>query len=418
MNLTEVFDALLADERIQKALAYLKDDQDAKTEEQKAMALISGAPNTEAEIRSPMYLEKLKRYGLADCSIDRVGNAFGFVPGKAPRPKVVLEAHLDTVFDPETELAVTEKDGRIYCPGIGDDTAGLACVLSVIRAIRHAGLTPVGSLMIGGVVGEEAPGHSRGVIELMETHKDIDAYVAVETCRTERITYAGIACRRLELVFRGPGGHSWMAYGLPSPLHAAGRAVGALAEVAPPTEPRTTLNVGTIEGGTSVNSIANKTVAHVDIRSVSDAVCDDYVELVRRIAERAAADENAAHPSRFPHAGDGSDRVSVRINTYCVKPGGSQDPESDIVQAAILATKAVGVDPVLFPPSSTNANFPIARGIPSLCMGAGGDGGNLHALDEWYDPTDSYTGAQKALLLAFALAGLEGVTQPVVPVRA
>lgn len=414
MNLNDIFSALLADERIRKALAYLKEDQIPKTEEQKAMALVSGAPNTEPEIRSPMYLEKLKRDGLADCYMDRVGNVMGFVRGKHARPKVVLEAHLDTVFGKETKLAITEKDGRIYCPGIGDDTAGLACVLSVVRAIRHAGLIPAGSLMIGGVVGEEAPGNSRGVIELMETQADIDAYVAVETCWTKRITRGGIACRRWELVFKGPGGHSWMAYGLPSPLHAAGRAVAAMAELVPPQEPKTTLNVGTIQGGTSVNSIANETVVHVDIRSVSDRICDEYMEMVRRIAEKAVADENAAHPSR---SGDTTDRVTVQPNLYCVKPGGDQDEDSPIVQAAILATKAVGVEPSLFPPSSTNANFPIARGIPSLCIGAGGEGGNLHALDEWYDPADSYTGAQKALLLVFALAGLGGVTEPLVPVR-
>lgn len=414
MNLNQVFVALLADERIQKALAYLKDDQAAKTKEQKEMALISGAPNTEPELRSPMYLEKLKQGGLTDCNIDAVGNAMGYVRGAASRPKVVLEAHLDTVFPLETPLAIVEKDGKICCPGIGDDTAGLACTLSVLRAIRHAGLKPAGSLMVGGTVGEEAPGNSRGVIHLMNTHKDIDAYVAVETCFTHRITRGGIACRRWELVFRGPGGHIWQTDGLPSPLHAAGRAVAAMADLTPPADPKTTFNVGTIHGGTSVNSIANETIVHVDIRSVSDELCEEYAEKARTLAERAVAEENAAHPSKKD---DDSDRVSLTPNLYCVKPGGDQDPASPIVQAAILATQAVGVEPVLFPPSSTNANFPIAMGIPSLCIGAGGEGGNLHALNEWYDPTDSYTGTQKMLLIAFALAGLDGVTDPIVPIR-
>lgn len=110
-------------------------------------------------------------------------------------------------------------------------------------------------------------------------------------------------------------------------------------------------------------------------------------------------------------------RGGTATRLYCVKPGGDQDPESPIVQAAVLATEAVGVEPVLFPPSSTNANFPIALGIPSLCICAGGEGGSLHALNEWYDPTGSYAGAQKALLLVFALAGLKGVTAPVAPIR-
>ncbi len=417
MELAQTFAALLADERIQKALAYLRDDQDTKIEEQKEMAQVSGAPNTETEIRSPMYLEKLRRYGLENCFIDPAGNALGYVHGMSARPKVVLEAHLDTVFDADTPLNIVEKEGRIYCPGIGDDTAGLACVLSVVRAIRHAGLKPSGSFMIGGVAGEEAPGNSRGVIELMEKHDDIDAYVAVETCWTRRITKGGTACRRWKLVFTGPGGHSWQAYGLPSPLHAAGRAVAALADLKPPSAPKTTLNVGIIHGGTSVNSIADETVVHVDVRSVSEKLCEEYANMVRAIAERAVKNENAAH-SPAPDSDGRADRVRVQSTLYCVKPGGDQVPESPIVQAAILATRAVGVEPEIFPPSSTNANFPIARGIPSLCIGAGGEGGNLHALDEWYDPAGSYTGAQKALLLIFALAGLDGVTEPVVPVRA
>ena len=414
MELAQTFAALLADERIQKALAYLRDDQNTKVEEQKEMALVSGAPHTETKVRSPMYLAKLQGYGVENCFIDEAGNAMGYVRGASARPKVVLEAHLDTVFDAETPLNIVERNGKIYCPGIGDDTAGLACVLSVARAIRHAGLKPAGTLMVGGVAGEEAPGNSRGVIELMNTHQDIDAYVAVETCWTRRITRGGIACRRWELTFRGPGGHSWQAWGLPSPLHAAGRAVSVIAALQPPADPKTTLNVGTIHGGTSVNSIANETTVHVDIRSVSESLCEEYAIKIREIAEQAVADENTAHPSR---RSDGNDRVSVRSNLYCVKPGGDQSPESPIVQAAILATRAVGVEPDLFPPSSTNANFPIAMGIPSVCVGAGGDGGNLHTLDEWYDPSDSYTGAQKVLLLIFALAGLEGVAAPLAPVR-
>lgn len=155
--------ALLADTRIQAALDYLKDDHDRTIAELKEMVLVHGAPHTEPEVRSPMYRDKLARYGLEDCFIDEVGNAFGYVRGAGARPKILAEAHLDTVFPADTPLAVQEKDGVLHCPGIADDTAALAAQLSIIRAIRHAGLVPCGTFMMGGTVGEEAPGEARGV---------------------------------------------------------------------------------------------------------------------------------------------------------------------------------------------------------------------------------------------------------------
>lgn len=414
MDCQEIFATLLADARIQRALAFLEQDQQVKVEEQKAMALISGAPHTEPDIRSPMYLEKLQRYGLEECFMDAVGNALGYVRGNANRPKVVLEAHLDTVFPLATPLHIVERDGKIHCPGIGDDTAGLACVLSVLRAIRHAGLKPVGRLMLGGVVGEEAPGCSRGVKAIVAEHKDIDAYVAVETRWTRRITLGGIACRRWEVTFSGPGGHSWLEWGLPSAVHAAGRAIAAMAALPLPRAPKTVLNVGLARGGVSFNSIAANALLQAEVRSESAQECDAFSEKIRTLAEQAAAEENAAHPSQGLRAGD---RVHVAVRQYSATPGGNQSLDSAIAQAALEATRAVGVEPEIFPPSSTNINFSLAAGIPSVCIGAGGDGGNLHSLDEWYDPTGSYTGAQKALLLVFALAGLDGATPPLAAVR-
>ncbi len=403
-----VFEKLLADENIQKALAFIKQDEEATNTEQKEMALISGAPFTELEIRSPMYLKKLQDYGLADCAIDEVGNTFGYVYGNKGKkaPLVLMEGHLDTVFPIETPLAITEKDGRIYCPGIGDDTAALATLLCTIRAIRHANLKPCGTLMLGGTVGEEAPGLARGVIHLMETRNDIDAYIAIETCWTYRITTGGIACIRFECTFRGPGGHSWMAYGLPSPLNAAGRAIAAIADLVPPKDPKTICNVGLVQGGTSVNSIANETTIHIDVRSVSEEERDKLAATIVDCIEKAVVAENAAFPE--------GDRVTVNVRPYNSKPGGQTPHDSPISQVAWAATEAVGVEPRHLPPSSTNANFPIAKGIPALCIGAGGDGRGMHSLEEWYDPTDRYTGAQKCLLMLFALAGLDGVTEPLV----
>lgn len=411
-HVAEAFARLLADPGIQKALAYIKADHANMVEEQKEMALIPGAPYTELEIRSPMYREKLEQYGLADCFTDEVGNVFGYVHGSGAGPKILMEAHLDTVFPLETPLKIEMKGSRIYCPGIGDDTAAMASLLCVIRAIRHAGLKPCGTLMIGGTVGEESPGDARGVIHLMETQKDLDAYIAVETCWTHRVTRGAVACVRYEVIFTGPGGHSWNAFGLPSPLHAAGRAVAAIAELQPPKAPKTTFNVGIINGGTTVNSIASETRMRVDVRSVSTRERDNLAKTIADIIHDAVKEENCARP--MPEGSD-SAGIAVTIRTYNVKPGGDQPINAPIVQIAAEATRAVGVEPQFLPPSSTNANFPIDAGMPALCIGAGGNAGNSHAPDEWFDPTGGYDGPQKCLLMLYAAAGLQGVTEPLMP---
>ena len=409
-HIKDAFSRLLADPGIQKALAYIKNDHANMVEEQKEMTLVSGAPWSEAEIRSPMYIEKLKKYGLVDCYTDEVANVFGFVRGTEKAPLILMEAHLDTVFPLETELEIKMQGSRIYCPGIGDDTAAMATLLSVIRAIRHAGLKPCGTLMLGGTVGEESPGEARGVINLMDTLKDeIDAYIAVETCWTHRVTRGAVACQRYEVIFTGPGGHSWGAYGLPSPLHAAGRAIAKIADIVPPKTPKTVYNVGLINGGTSVNTIANETRMRVDMRSISTPELHKIGDIITAMIHEAVREENERKPAEKG--------ISVHIRVYNVKPGGDQPIESDIVQIAAEATRAVGVEPKFLPPSSTNANFPIDLGIPALCIGAGGDSGGTHSLDEWFDPTGGYDGPQKCLLMLFAMAGLDGVTQPLLPDR-
>ena len=408
-DIQKTFTVLLKDARIQKALEFLKSDHDNTIAEQKEIALVPGAPNTELEIRAPMYSEKLKKYGLEDVAIDEVGNTFGYVRVTGKGPIVVLEGHLDNVFPLEVPLSIREDNGRIYCPGIGDDTAALAKVLSVARAIAHAGLRPCGTLMLGGTVGEEAPGMSRGVRHLMATRSDIDVYIAMETCWTHRITRGGVCCRRCELIFRGPGGHAWNDCLRPSPISAAGRAVGAVAAMKLPEVPKTICNPGLINGGTTVNSIAAECSVHFDIRCTDEATRDAVCEQVIALAQKAADDENAARPE--------GGRITVAVRHYNIKPGGDQPLSAPIVQIAAEATRAVGVEPNFMPPSSTNINFPLAKGIPCVCIGAGGDGGNLHSPDEWYDPASSYTGAQKALLMLFACAGLEGVTEALLPVR-
>ena len=400
-----VFDKLLADPKIRKAMAFIDKDHENKIAEQKEMVLVHGAPFKEREKRSPMYKQKLEKYGAADCFVDSHDNAFGYIRG-GKGPVIVFEGHLDTVFPEETPLKITEKDGRIYCPGIGDDTAGLANVLALLRAIKHAELEPVGTLMFGGTAGEEGEGDIRGIKGLLDDHKDIAAVVNVEPGATGNIVFGAVGSRRYEFIFRGPGGHSWSKYGLPSPIHAMGRAIAKMADVEPAPNPKTTYTVGTVTGGTSVNSIALEARMKLDMRSMSMDSLAELEKTMLKLVDEAVAEENAFRK-------DSGEKITVEKKNIGDRPAGDQSKEAPIVQAIWSAIAAIGKEPKLLPPSSTNANAAISRKIPGVVLRTGGDAGGEHALDEWFDPKGSEEGVKTSLLMAFALAGLKGVTEPI-----
>ncbi|SBW09541.1 Peptidase M20 [uncultured delta proteobacterium] len=403
--ITAVFEKLLADPLVRKAFAFIDKDHENKVAEQKEMTLVHGAPFKEREKRSPMYKEKLEKYGAADCFMDKHDNAFGYVRGGSG-PLIVFEGHLDTVFPEETPLKITEKDGRIYCPGIGDDTAGLANVLALLRAIKHAGLEPVGTLMLGGTAGEEGEGDIRGIKGLLDDHKDIAAVVNVEPGSTGNIVFGAVGSRRYEFIFRGPGGHSWSKFGLPSPIHAMGRAIAKMADIDPPATPKTTYTVGTVTGGTSVNSIALEARMKLDMRSMSMDALADLEKTMLKLVDAAVAEEN------FFRKESGA-AVTVEKKKIGDRPAGDQPQDAPIVQALWAAITAIGKEPKLLPPSSTNANAAISRKVPGVVLRTGGDAGGEHALEEWFDPRGSQEGVKTSLLMAFALAGLKGVTEPI-----
>ena len=400
-----VFDTLLADPKIQKALAFIDQDLDNTIAEMKEMVLLHGAPFKEKELRSPMFKGKLEKYGATEAFIDSHDNAFAYVRGGSG-PLVAFEGHLDTVFDESTPLKITEKDGRIYCPGIGDDTAGLATVLTVLRAIKHAGLKPKGSILIGGTSGEEGEGDIRGIKGLLDDHKEITGLVSMEPGPVGNIVYGAIGSRRYEFVFKGPGGHSWSAYGLPSPIHAMGRAIAKMSNVEAPETPKTTYTVGIVSGGTSINSIALEARCKLDMRSVSPESLAELEAKMLKLVEEAVAEENAFRAKS-------GEKLTVDCVLIGDRPAGEQADSAPIVQAIWSSIAAAGGQPKLMPPSSTNANAALFRKIPAVVQRTGGATGNTHNLEEWFDPKGSEQGSKSALLLLFALAGLEGVTEPI-----
>jgi tripeptide aminopeptidase len=394
---------------VKKALDFLKSDDANTLADQKALVVIP-APTFKEQQRAEYYLGRLKAVGLEDVRIDSASNVCGVVHGTGSRPKLLLSAHLDTVFPAGTDLTIKEKNGKLYAPGIADDARGLAAILSVVRALKAAQIHTVGDVWFCGTVGEEGLGDLKGIKQVFNDHKDIDGYIALEspTVPNDEISYQAAGSNRYRISYHGPGGHSYQAFGLPSAIHALGRAIAGISDLETPKTPKTTFTVGTIGGGTSVNSIAADATMDLDMRSNDN---DELLKLqtkAMQIARDAAVQEN----KRW-----GSDKLRVEIAQVGARPGGSPSPNSSVVHALWLSVKASGGTPKLAGARSTEANLPISLGIPAAVVGAGGFSQGIHSQDEWFDPSNAYLGPTKALLAIIGLAGLDGVSKPLLAIR-
>ena len=404
-QICETIDTLMATPAFQRAFDFLEHDAARTVDELKAMAVVHGAPYKEHLQRSPMYRDRLEVSGATDCHIDAEGNVIGRICGTGSRPQILIEAHLDTVFPEDTPLLVTEKKGFLFCPGIGDDTASLACLLSVARAIRHAGLRPAGDIVFSGTVGEEGEGNSRGIRQLLQkTLPNVDTVISLECFGGEHLCLEAIGIHRCEYIFRAQGGHSWYKFGTPNPFHALGRSIAKIADIQVPRTPRTTFSVGLVGGGTSINTIPQMATMKIDMRSLDMGALTQLADRVQTLIEQAVAEENARW--------DSPDRVVLEKTVIGSKPAGSLPEDSLLAQLAKEATIRTGFTVTLAPPSSTNQNIPLGMGIPAIVIGGGGICRDMHTLEESYSPKDAYRGAQRALIMLFALAGLDGVTSP------
>ena len=399
---------LLAHPDVQKGLAFLKDDQEQTTLDQKTITEIPAPPFQEEE-RGTYYLSRLKELGLEEAREDSAGNVYGRYKGVGTGPTVFIAAHLDTVFSQGTDVSVKEKDGRLYAPGIADDGRGLAEVLSILRAFKASGVKTVGDIIFGGDVGEEGLGDLRGMKAFFKENPSIDGFISIDGSRAGNISYLATGSRRYEITYKGPGGHSFGAFGLPSAIHALGRSIAKISDLAVPQEPKTTFTVGEIKGGTSVNSIAAKASMLVDMRSNDSLALKSLENNVLGCAKAAAEEENARW---------NSDMISVDLKLVGDRPAGQQNPDTIMVQAAWASATAIGEKPELGPAGSTDANLPISLGIPAITLGRGGCSGGVHSLDEWFDPINAYVGPQITFLTLLSLVGVADVTEPLLPIRA
>lgn len=352
------------------------------------------------------FRKRLATLNLVNVGIDDEGNACGMRPGRAKGPPILVEAHLDTVFSEGTNTVAVERDGKLYGPGIDDDSRGLAALLSLVRALNVTAIRTVGDILFCGTVGEEELGNLRGMKALFRNRPGIIGSVSIDGTTANRITYLATGSQRYEIAYTGPGGHSFEAFGTPSAIHAMGRAIAKIAEVRTPLSPKTTFTVGTVTGGTSVNAIAAAATMFVEMRSNSQEELARLVARILRILKQAADEENARW---------GSDKIQATIKLLGDRPTGSQQAAAAIVQAAWMATKTIGQQPQLTKASSTSANLPISLGVPVITIGGGGMGGREHSLDEWFDPKEAYLGPQMIYATVLGLAGVDGVSQPLLP---
>jgi acetylornithine deacetylase/succinyl-diaminopimelate desuccinylase-like protein len=399
-SIEEVFQLVANDTRVVRALAQIEEREAEAIQEQIRLTEIP-APPFQEQRRAAYYLEQMRLRGLSNATIDSEGNAIGIREGSGDGPTFLIAAHLDTVFPEGVDTTVELRGGRYYAPGIGDDTRGLTALLSVIDVLNESGIETVGDIMFAGNVGEEGRGDLRGIKAIFRDHPEIDGFVSVDGVRLRRITTGGTGSRRFEFRFSGPGGHSFGAFGLASAIHAMGRAITKISDFETPSFPKTTFTVGTVEGGTSVNSIAADAVFALDMRSNDREALARLEQRAKAAAEEAVAEENA----RWNNG-----EINVEFKLIGDRPVGRTPTESPIVQVAALAFDHIGIELQELSISSTDSNVPMSLGIPAITIAGGGNGGGSHSPGEWFAPVDSHVGPQTVLLVILALAGIEGVT--------
>jgi tripeptide aminopeptidase len=391
---------LLQQPRVAAALDALRATNEWTLAQQIALCEIPAPPFKEAT-RAAEFRRRLEGLGYRGVRTDPEGNVIAERAGTSRTgPRVVLSAHLDTVFPDTVDVTVRREGTRLRGPGIGDDCRGLATVLAVARVLNETRLQTAGTIVIVATVGEEGPGNLRGVRYLTDKRSTggMDYFISVDGAGLGLVS-AAVGSHRYRVTIKGPGGHSYGAFGIPNPIHALGRAIAGIAAIQVPTTPKTTFNVGSIEGGTSINSIAMAGVMEIDMRSESQVALDSLDARVRRAVQEGV---DAEH-QRWPGVGS---RLTVEWKDVGKRPAAAQPDTLSIVRTATGMASALGFTTVPTA-SSTDANYPMSLGIPSITIDGGGEGGGAHALSEWYDDgREGWKGPQWALLVALSLAGV------------
>ncbi|AFK02227.1 peptidase M20 [Emticicia oligotrophica DSM 17448] len=359
------------------------------------------APPFKEEKRAVRFAAMLKEAGADSVWIDKVGNVIALRKGKNANRCVALDAHLDTVFPIETDVKVKFKGDTLYAPGIGDNTRGLILLPSILRAMEVAKIETQADVLFIGTVGEEGLGDLRGVKYLFSGEgRKIDSWIAVDGGDISRVNTMGLGSYRYRITFRGPGGHSWGAFGLANPQHALGSAIhyfSTAADKYTKSGARTSYNVGRIGGGTSVNSIAFESWMEIDMRSEFPDNLNQVDAILKASVKRALDEHNAMKRMGPP--------LTVDVVKIGDRPSGELPETLPLIQKSMAVSSFFGETPQITR-GSTNSNIPISKGIPAVTIGRGGKSGNAHALNEWWYDFEGYKAIQAALLTLVAEAGM------------
>lgn len=309
------------------------------------------APPFKEERRAEHVASLFRDLGY-DPGIDSIGNVVVRRPGRGEAPSIMLVGHTDTVFPEGTPISVTRGDGTLTGPGIGDNSLGVAALLGLAQALDELGERTAGDLLLVANVGEEGLGNLRGARAAVDAFEsELGAVIAVEGHSLGRVTNGAVGSKRIKVIVRGPGGHSWGAFGQPSAIHALGHIIHEIDSIRIDEEPKTTYNVGVINGGVSVNTIAPEATAVIDMRSTDVSALDHLAGRVDAIIRK-----------------QDNDQITTEIEVLGERPAGSTPGSAPIVQAAVQILRDLGLDPYT-DASSTDANVPISRGIPAVCVG-------------------------------------------------
>ncbi len=378
-------------EWFEKNLTWINDEQVRLTE--------IPAPSFQEEKRAELMKQLLADEGLKVHS-DKIGNVIGEMAGANEKEVVLVTAHLDTVFPAGTDVHVKREGERMLAPGISDNGTGLAALVAVARAMRAANVRPQRTILFAANVGEEGEGNLRGMRSLIDAYRTkLKAVVVLDGSGTDHVTTKALASRRLEVTVTGPGGHSWSDFGMVNPINGLVRGAVRFINTKVPGVPRTSFNLGQVEGGTSVNSIPHEAKLKVDLRSESE---DEIARMESALRECVAAgirdeNENARDRSKG--------KLEWTVELIGSRPGGELGGDSALLAALRTADAALGNESRI-ERSSTDANIPLSQGIDAIAIGAGGNGGGAHSLDEWYEPAGREMGLQRVLLTVVGVAGV------------
>jgi tripeptide aminopeptidase len=389
---------LADDPQVRAALDWFERNISWVNDQQARLTEVPAPPFQEGK-RAAAVNALLAEAGLS-VQIDKTGNVIGEWRGANDKELVLVAAHLDTVFPAGTDVKVRREGSRMSAPGISDNGTGLAALVAFARAVQSARLKPQRTVLFVADVGEEGEGNLRGMRALMEAYRaKLKAVIVLDGSGIDHVTTKALASRRLEAAITGPGGHSWSDFGMPNPINALVRGSARFINTKVPISPRTTFNIGQIEGGTSVNSVPYEARIKVDIRSESEEELTRLESALRECIAAGVSDEMDSARDRS------KGKLEWKVELFGSRPGGELAADSPLL-AALRAADAYAGNQSRIERSSTDANIPLSMGIDAISIGAGGNGAGAHSLLEWYDPAGREAGLKRALLTILGISGV------------